>query len=74
MDNMNSFFKYKVAYLDDIDNKETISKGITYADNFSNAVCNIEQYYGENSISSLAVYSTDEYSTCYEFEEDETNE
>lgn len=74
MDNINSFFKYKVFYWDDINDKEIIIKGITYADSFSNAVCNIERYYGKDSIVSLEVYSTDSYSACYEFEEDETNE
>lgn len=61
------FFKYEVFYWDEVEKKETVNKGITYADSYKNAVDNIEKYYGNNCIISLNI-QLEELGPCYELE------
>lgn len=64
---MEGFFKYEVFYWDEIEKKEAVNKGITYADSYKNAVYNIEKYYGNNNIISLNIQG-EEPDPCYELE------
>ena len=43
---MNGFFEFKAYYY--FDGQECVENGVTYAEDFSTAMFNIEQYYGED--------------------------
>ena len=47
---------YKVEYWDDIDQKTIIARGLIYADTARDAVAQIEDWYGEDTINSVEVH------------------
>lgn len=54
--------KYKIKWANDIDYKEEIIYGITFATDgsISSAISNIEEQYGTNNIISLLIYPCDD--------------
>ena len=54
--------KYKVKWINDVDFKEEIFYGITFATDgtLSSAISNIEEHYGINNLVSLLVYPCDD--------------
>jgi hypothetical protein len=58
------FFEYVCEFWDEVDKKMNVAYGLTYADSFTNAMYQIEAYYGKN-IENIKLYGL-EPSTVYE--------
>lgn len=58
--------EYEINIYDDIDKKERIIHGITFAENFTEAMSNIEEYYGKDIID-IKLFMNEE-SSVYELD------
>lgn len=63
----NGFFEYTVTFWDDFDKKMKIKHGVTYAESYSDALYNIEQYY--EHVENVYIQGLEPMS-CYCFEDD----
>ena len=70
MKNEYGFFEYEVEYWDSFIEKMTFSRGVIYADTFTNAVENLENYY--EGIEKFTIYGL-EPTSVYEFNYDNNN-
>ena len=61
-------FEYVINYWCDIDEKEKKAHGVTFANSYSDAMTNIEDYYGDCIIDVLSLFGWEEQ-TVYEFEQ-----
>lgn len=64
------FFEYEIEYWDPFTEKMTTSRGVVYADTFTNAVKNLEKHY--EGIEKFTIYGLEPFSV-YEFNYDDNN-
>lgn len=61
----NGFFVYSCIFFDEIDNKKADATGVVYSDTYTNAVAELEKYYG--AIDHLKIHGLEEGPPVYEF-------
>ena len=65
------YYKYKVVYYDDSDKKQRKASGLVFAEYYSNAAKHLENYYGEDFISSINIEAIDNECPIHEIKNKE---
>ena len=60
-------FEFVVRYWNDVDSKEDVGFGVVSGTSYTEAVKNLEEYYGETLIS-IFIYGTGDDEQVYEFQ------
>ena len=66
------FYEYEVSYWDEVDSEMAVRRGVTYAEDLSEAAHNLCSFYGDDNINEvkfLPLYPT----SVYEFNSEENN-